>query len=181
LGAQVTFTYQPNDATAQTLLTYYRTKNIENVLTSRIHSALISWVWQKPLPATSRRAVASKAEAERAIIAKLTSLPVDALVPFADVEALNRYSISDLGISVRDVHLIKFWEIKQGTGKANWGDGEEASFNAQNIFKQFQAHADNLSSLRKLKEALIERYGEEADDIEDIYDQVRISMKENRG
>lgn len=181
LGAQVTFTYQPNDATTKDLITYHQSRNLESVLTSRIHSALISWAWQKPLPATSRRAVASKADAERAITAKLTSLPTDALVAFSDVEAFNRYSISDLGISVRDVHLVKFWEIKQGTGKANWGDGEEAIFNAQVIFKQFQAGADNLSSLRKLKESLIERYPDEADDIEDIYDQVRISMKESRG
>jgi hypothetical protein len=71
--------------------------------------------------------------------------------------------------------------LERGTGKPDWGDGDHTTvFDAPAIFKQFHAHADSLSNLRKLKEALIERFPDEIDDIEDIYDQFRISMKENR-
>ena len=182
LGINVSVTYSPDDSEGNALLTYKTTTHLETALEARVQSALNSWIKRKPLPGTLKRALTMKDDAEEFIRAKLTSTPSNALVIQDEPTIYYQagYPVNDLGIRIYEVHITDMQGLKNGTGKADWGDGEEATFNAQNIFKQFHDHADNLSNLRKMKEALLERYPEEIDDIEDIYDQVRISMKENR-
>lgn len=182
IGLKVSLTYSPDRDSGEALKKYYAAiLEVDKVLEARINSALSSWIKSKPLPGTLKRALTMKDEAETYIRAKLTSLaPSEALVVHNDPTIYYDfgYSVTDLGVRIHEVHITEMQALKSGTGKADWGDGDEVAFNAEKIFSQFKGQAGNLSNLRKLKEALIERYGEEADDIEDIYDQVRLSMKE---
>lgn len=182
LGLKVSLTYSPDDRSGEALQKYYGAiSELDRVLEARINSALSSWVKGKPLPGTLKRALTMKDEAETYIRAKLTSLaPTEALVVHSDPTIYydGGYAISDLGVRIHEVHITEMQALGRGTGKADWGDGDETAFNAEKVFNQFKGQAGNLSNLRRLKEALIERYGEEAEDIEDIYDQVRLSMKE---
>jgi hypothetical protein len=90
------------------------------------------------------------------------------------------FAIPDIGVRIHDLNIVKWTALESGTGKPDWGDGEHTLFDTQAILKQFHLHTDSLSNLRRLKEALCDKYPEEIDDIEDIYDQVRISMKEHQ-
>jgi hypothetical protein len=182
LDVKVSVTYSPDESDGNALSTFKSSTNLETALEARVRSALHSWIKRKPLPGTLKRALTMKDDAEEFVRAKITSTPSTALVVRDEPTLYYQagYPVNDLGIRVYEVHITDMQCLENGTGKADWGDGEDATFNAQHIFKQFHAHADSLSNLRKLKEALLERYPEESDDIEDIYDQVRISMKENR-
>jgi hypothetical protein len=184
LGVAVSITYSPDDSDGNALLTYKTSKDLQRVLEARVQSALSSWIKRKPLPGTLKRALTMKDDAEEFVRAKITSIPSSAsALAIRDEPTLyyqTGYPVNDLGVRIHEVHITSMQGLKNGTGSADWGDGEDATFNAQYIFKQFHAHADSLSNLRKLKEALLARYPDESDDIEDIYDQVRISMKENR-
>lgn len=177
LGVKVTLVYQPNDSTSHSLVTFQKSTNFEDILTSRIHSALVSWAWQKPLPATSRRAVASKADAEQAIASKLTLFPTETLIALGDTE--NRYAVSDLGIIIRDVHIVDFWEIKKGTGKPNWGD-DDIAFDAAKVRQRLKQKVSSVSDLRKEREALVAEFPDEAEYIENLYDEERIRSMEHR-
>jgi hypothetical protein len=183
VGVKVSITYSPDDSNGNALLTYKSTMDLDKAIAARVQSALNNWIKGKPLPGTARRALTMKDEAENFVRAKITSVPTsEALAVHNDPSLYYQggYPVNDLGVRVYEVHVTEMQNLERGTGKPDWGDGDEMTFNAQNIFKQFHAHADNLSNLRKLKEALLERYPDEQGDIEDIYDQVRISMKENR-
>lgn len=184
LGVTVSITYSPDDSDGSALLTYKTSTDLQKVLEARVQSALSSWIKRKPLPGTLKRSLTMKDDAEEFVRAKITSIPSSAsALAIRDEPTLyyqTGYPVNDLGIRIHEVHITSMHGLKNGTGNADWGEGEDATFNAQYIFKQFHAHADSLSNLRKLKEALLERYPDESDDIEDIYDQVRISMKENR-
>lgn len=184
IGLKVSLTYSPDRASGEALQKYNAAiLEVDKVLEARINSALSSWVKGKPLPGTLKRALTMKDEAETFIRAKLTSLaPTEALVVHGDPTIYydGGYAISDLGVRLNEVHITEMQALKNGTGKADWGDGEEVGFNAEKIFNQFKGQAGNLSNLRKLKEALIEQYRGEGEevllDIEDIYDRVRLSM-----
>jgi hypothetical protein len=183
LGVKISVSYCPDFLTAESLYIFKQTVNLKDQIQNRIRSSLNSWIRQKPLPGTVRRALSMQKEMEDFIMANVTSTPREAaLILHADPMSLRRdgYAVYDLGIKLLEINVIDMQPLQPGTGKPDWGDGEPDKFNAQAIFKQFHASTDNLSNLRKLKEALIERYPDETDDIEDIYDQVRISMKENR-
>lgn len=184
LGLKVSLTYSPDKSNGEALEKFYGAiQEVAKVLEARVHSALNSWVKAKPLPGTVKRALSMKEEAETFIRAKITSLaPTDALVVHNDPTIYydGGYSVSDLGVRIHEVHITEMQALKIGTGKADWGDGDEMTFNAEKIFNQFKGQADNLSNLRKRKEELIEQYADEAEDIEDIYDQVRLSMKEGQ-
>lgn len=182
LGVAITVSYTPDLENHSALKYFQDTAGLDKNIEHRVLAALSSWVQQKPLPGTLKRALSMQREAESYILGKLTGTTSNALIVHNDPTIyLDRgYPANDLGIRIHEVNVVSMRPIKNGTGKADWGEGDDATFNAQNIFKQFHAHADSLSNLRKLKEALLERYPDESDDIEDIYDQVRISMKENR-
>lgn len=182
LGIAVTVSYSLDLDNRSSLKRLQGTAGLDKSIEHRALAALSGWIQQKPLPGTLKRALSMQRETENFILGKLTGTSSDALVLHNDPSLyLNSgYPVSDLGIRIHEVNVVAMRPLKNGTGKADWGDGENTAFDAQNIFKQFHAHADSLSNLRKLKEALLEHYPEESDDIEDIYDQVRISMKENR-
>jgi hypothetical protein len=183
LGVKISVSYCPDFLTAESLYIFKQTVNLKDQIQNRIRSSLNSWIRQKPLPGTVRRALSMQKEMEDFIMANVTSTPREAaLILHADPMSLRRdgYAVYDLGIKLLEINVIDMQPLQPGTGKPDWGDGEPDKFNAQAIFKQFHASTDNLSNLRKLKETLVERYPDETDDIEDIYDQVRISMKENR-
>lgn len=153
-----------------------------SILHSKVRAALNHWIQGKPTPGTAKRAVASLGDAERSIRERLTGVSPQALVnrneEYLGSDYLN--AVKDIAIKILEINIVKMELLESGTNKPDWGDGDHLGFDAETIFKQFHAHTDNLSSLRKLKEALLVRYPDELDDIEDIYDQVRISMKENR-
>jgi hypothetical protein len=182
LGVAVTVTYTLNLDNDSALKYFQSTTGLEKNIEHRVLAALNSWIQQKPLPGTLNRALSMQREAESYILGKLTGTTSNALVVHNDPTLYldSGYPVNDLGIRIHEVNIVSTRPIKNGTGKADWGEGDTATFNAQHILKQFHAHADSLNNLRKLKEALLERYPDESDDIEDIYDQVRISMKENR-
>jgi|GEM_PF-6468298 len=153
-----------------------------SILQSRIQAALNYWIQGKPLPGTAKRALTSLSHAEQTIREKLTGVNPEALAN-RNEEYLGpdfMSSVRDLAIVIHEINITKMELMERGTDKPDWGDGDHIGFDAQAIFKQFHGHTDNLSNLRKLKDALMEKYPEEVDDIEDIYDQVRISMKETR-
>jgi len=182
LGLKVSLTYSPDDRSGEALQKYYGAiSELDRVLEARINSALSSWVKGKPLPGTVKRALTMKDEAETYIRAKLTSLaPTEAIVVHSDPTIYydGGYAISDLGVRIHEVHITEMQALGRGTGKADWGDGEEVGFNAKKIFAQFEGVAGNLTELRKKRDELIAKMPEEADDIEDLYDQLRLSMKE---
>jgi hypothetical protein len=183
LGVKISISYCPDFSTGASLYIFKQTVNLKDQIQNRVRSSLNSWIRQKPLPGTVRRALSMQKEMEDFIKANVTSTPKEqALIIHADpmLLRLDGQVVYDLGIRVLEINVIDMQPLQPGTGKPDWGDGEPDKFNAQAIFKQFHASTDNLSNLRKLKEALIERYPDGTDDIEDIYDQVRISMKENR-
>lgn len=182
LGIKVSVSFCPDISNGTSLLTYKQSVKVEEHIQNRVRSSLNSWVRQKPLPGTTKRALSMQKEAEHFIMSNIAGTVGDTLVVHKDAMAYRQdgFPVSDLGIRLLDVNIVDMKPLKSGTGKPDWGDDEHVMFNAQEIFKQFSAHADSLSNLRKLKEALLERYPDEADDIEDIYDQVRISMKETR-
>lgn len=184
LGIKVSVTYSPDSNSGSALNTYaVALTDLPKLLEARTQSALNSWVKSKPLPGTLKRAVTMKDEAENFVRAKLTSISsADGLIIHNDPMLYYHggYPVSDLGVCIHEVHITEMQALKRGTGKADWGDGDEMAFNAEKVFNQFKGQAGNLSNLRKLKEALIEKYQDEAEDIEDIYDQVRLSMKEGQ-
>jgi hypothetical protein len=183
LGVKVAVTYCPDDTTGTSLYTFKQVANPRDQIQNRIKSSLNSWIRQKPLPGTLKRALAMQTEMENLISESFTSAPSEALVIREDSLIRRRQTgdpVKDLGILLFEIHITDMQPLERGTGKPDWGDGDQTTFNAQEIFRQFYASADNLSNLRLLKEALRELYPEEAADIDDIYDQVRISMKENR-
>jgi hypothetical protein len=182
IGLKVSLTYSPDRSSGEALQKYNAAiLEVDKVLEARINSALSSWVKGKPLPGTAKRALTMKDEAENFVRAKITSMPAtEAMVVHGDPSVYydSGYAVFDLGVRIHEIHITEMQELKRGTGKADWGDGDETAFNAEKVFNQFKGQAGNLSNLRKLKDALIDRYREEAEDIEDIYDQVRLSMKE---
>lgn len=183
VGVKVSISYSPDASNGNALLIYKSAKDLDKALAARVQSALNTWIKGKPLPGTAKRALTMKDEAENFVRAKITSVPTSEAIAIHNDPALyyqGGYPVNDLGVRVHEVHVTHMQSLEHGTGKPDWGDGDETIFNAQAIFKQFHGSADNLSNLRKLKEALLERYPDEANDIEDMYDQVRISMKENR-
>lgn len=153
-----------------------------SILQSRVQAALNHWIQGKPFPGSAKRALASLADAERTIRERLTGVNTQALAnrneEYLGADYLS--AVNDLAIRIHEINIIKMELLERGTDKPDWGDGDHIGFDAQSIFKQFHAHTDNLSNLRKMREQLLEHYPDEADDIEDIYDQVRISMKETR-
>jgi len=180
LGAIVKIIYTPDESNGKHLIAYSKTKNLNDILTSRVKSALQSWAWQKNFPATSRQAVANKAAAEKAVISKLTGLHSEALVVFADTESLNRYSIPDLGIVIREVHIADFWEIKKGTGKSDWGDDSHIEYDAEKIRLRIRRRIKGVSNLRIEEETLKKEYPLESDFIERLIEDERIRSMEHR-
>ena len=181
IGISLTVTFSCDPRNPEPLMRLNQFEDLERTVRNRTRSAVEQWIRQKPLPGTLKRAMAMKEEAENFVRARLTNVnTADALVIHADPsDYLNDgYPVFDLGIRIHEVHIVSAKPLKNGTGIADWGDGEELAFNAEKIFNQFKGQAGNLSNLRKLKEALIEQFEDEADDIEDIYDQFRMSMKE---
>lgn len=184
LGAAVRVSYSPD--LRQKARTYLENRdNIGATFDTRIRAGLTRWIRQKPLPGNLKKALSMQAEAETYLRSQLATGGTDEfLFQDDDVEyglyTDGSYPIADLGLRLHEVHILAWMNQRAGTDKPDWGDGDHVGFDAQAIFKQFSAHTDNLSSLRRLKEALIEKYKDEESDIEDIYDQVRISMKENR-
>jgi hypothetical protein len=179
LNARVMVIYSPDDSTSERLIAFSGSSNLDDVLSSRVRSALKSWAWQKPFPGTARRAVANKADAEKAIVSKLTGVSMDTLVLFADTESLNRYSILDLGIVIREVHLVDFREIKRGSNKPDWGD-DDLLFDAEKVRMRLRQKVSSLSDLREEKARLIVEFPTEEDSIEDLYDEERIRSMEHR-
>lgn len=181
LSASLTVSYSPDLQNSSALTSFGTSDAINRAIQNRVRGALNSWAMGKPLPGTLKRAVSMQKDAETYLIGKLTGTSSQLVLhddPTLYLE--GGYPVADLGIRLHEINTIVWRPLEAGTGKADWGDGDHVGFDAQAIFKQFHAHTDSLSNLRKLKEALMERYPDEADDIEDIYDQVRISMKENR-
>jgi len=181
IGAFVAISYSPNLDNPTSLTKFDDTTSISTAVTNRVRGALSSWSMGKPVPGTVKRALAMQSDAEIYLIGKLTGTS-NQLVLHDDPTLYfdSGFPVGDLGIRIHEINITKWTPLRSGSGKADWGDGDHVGFDAQAIFKQFHAHTDSLSNLRKLKEALLEKYPEEIDDIEDIYDQVRISMKENR-
>ncbi len=181
LGASITVSYSPDLKNAQALTQFANPAAIDRAIQNRVRGALNSWSMAKPLPGTIKRAVAMQKEAETYLLGQLGGTS-KYLAPIDDPTLYlgEGIIVTDFGIRIHEINTISWRPLADGTNKPDWGDGDHLAFDARVIFKEFHAHADNLSNLRQLKEALIERYAEEAEDIEDIYDQVRMSMKETR-
>ena len=181
LGFSLTVTYSCDPRNPAPLMRLNQFEDLERTVRNRTRSAVEQWIRQKPLPGTLKRAMAMKLEAENFVRARLTNVnTADALVIHADPSDYldDGYPVFDLGIRIHEVHIVSAKPLKNGTGVADWGDGEEMTFNAERVFNQMKGQAGNLSELRKLKEELMEKYQDEADDIDDLYDQIKISMKE---
>jgi hypothetical protein len=181
LEASVTVSYTPETNNPLAQRHFANSETLKKAIDHRVRSGLNKWVMGKQLPGTLKRAMSMQKEAEEYIRERIVGTSTElALYDDPVLYLESGFPVNDLGIRVYEVNLVTWRPLRDGTGKPDWGDGDHVAFDAQAIFKQFHAHTDSLSGLRKLKEALMERYPEEAEDIEDIYDQVRISMKENR-
>lgn len=184
LGMRVSITYSPDASYGSTMSTYAEIVNdLEKILEARVLSALHSWAKSKPHPGTLKRALAMKDQAEEFVRAKLTSMPLkEALVVHTDPTFYYRtgYPVRDLGICLHEVHVTEMVALKNGTGRADWGDGTEGLFSSEVIFNQFKSSAHNLRELEQLYNTLIARYPDQAEDIKDIYFDFRSRMKEHR-
>jgi hypothetical protein len=179
INVSISATYCPDDSSSAALSLYRQTVSLRDQIQNRIRGSVNIWVRQKPFPGTARRALSMQTEMERFLLAYLTESPTsEALAVIPDRQ--YGYAIDDLGIRLLDINIVEMQPIRPGSGKPNWGDLDVDTFNTHAVFRQFYAHAQNLSNLRILKEALGETYPEEIQDIEDIYDHFRISMKEKR-
>jgi len=181
LGASITVSYSPDLGNPTALKQFENPQALDMAIKNRIKGALNSWSMGKPSPGTLKRAVAAQRDAETFLLSQLSGAS-QYLVPLDDPSLYlgDGLPASHFGIRIHEVNIISWRPLTDGTGKPDWGDGDHVRFDADAIFKQFHAHTDSLSSLRKLKDALREKYPDEVEDIDDIYDQVRISMKENR-
>lgn len=181
LGASITVTYSPNLDDPRSLAYFPNFDKEKPLIISRVQAALTSWAMEKPAPGTLKRAMAMQKEAQSYMRGKLAGSITPATVD--DDLSLALYTgfpMPDIGVMIHDVNIVRWTALKPGTGKPDWGDGDHTVFDTQAILKQFELHAGSLSELRAVKAKLLERYKEEAEDIEDIYDQVRISMKEHQ-
>lgn len=181
LGASMTVSYSHDLDNAARLTKFESAEALDRAIQNRVRGALNSWAMGKPLPGTVKRAAAMQKDAEIFLLGQLSGTS-QYLVPIDDSSLFlgEGMIVNDFGIRIHEINTVSWRPLADGTGKPDWGDGDHVRFDTQAIFKQFYAHTDSLSNLRKLKEALCERYPDEIEDIEDIYDQVRISMKENR-
>jgi hypothetical protein len=181
LGASITVTYSPNIHSPRSLANFPDYDREKPLIESRVQAALTGWAMEKPLPGTLKRAMAMQKEAEAYIRGKLSgSITPTTLDEDLSLARFSGFTIPDIGVRVHDVNIIKWTALEPGSGKPDWGDGDHTVFDTKAILKQFELHAGSLSELRAVKAKLLERYKEEAEDIEDIYDQVRISMKEHQ-
>jgi len=181
LGASITISYSPDLKNARGLTQFSSPDAIDRAIQNRVRGALNSWSMAKPLPGTLKRAVAMQKEAETYLLGQLTGtskylLPIDDPTLFLGEGVV----VNDFGIRIHEINTISWRPLADGTRKPDWGDGDHIHFDARVIMDQFLAHTQNLSKLRELKKALMETFPEESEEVEDIYDQVRMDMKETR-
>jgi hypothetical protein len=179
LGAKVVISYAPNEVDARSLINFSNSSDLEMALDSRVRSALTDWMWQRPKPGTLKRAMASKLDAEQAVMSKLAFLHTDTLALFGGIAHDHHYASDDLGVIVREVHLVDMSDLKKGTGKPSWGDDDELLFNAEKVRMRFRQTVNNVSDLRLEKAKLIEDFPEEEAYIENLYDEERIRSMEH--
>lgn len=178
LGAAVSLSYGPDLKNPHGLRNFQNKSAINKALIHRVMGALHAWTMQKPFPGTLKRALSMQKEAERYLFAKLIGAESESKIP---PEFGQGTPIRDLGIRIYEINALAWRPLEIGSGKPDWGDGDHIAFDAQVIFKQFQAHTDNLSELLKLKEALKDSYPEEIwEAIDDIYNSFSIDMKEHK-
>lgn len=180
LGASISVSYTPDITNPSTLGNYQDYQRERPAIESRIRAALTSWAMGKPVPGTLKRAMAMQQEAESYIRHKLAGNPMPPTENDLSLAIYGGVSMPEIGVRIQEVNIVRWTVVEHGTGKPDWGDGDHTTFDARSIIKQFELHAGSLSELRAVKEKLLKLYEDEADDIEDIYDQVRISMKETR-
>jgi hypothetical protein len=182
LGVAVTLSYSPDFENHLALRHFQDVPQLELLIANRIRSALNTWIKQKPLPGTLKRALSMPDEAEKFIIGKLTAATTaaalvlhDDTTPYLD----TGYRIGDLGICLHEVHITEMQSLKRGTGKPDWGD-DDLVFDAEKVRIKLRGKVSNISDLRKEKKALIAEFPEEEDYIETLYEDELIKSKEHR-
>lgn len=180
LGIEVSLSYMPNANNLRSITNFRNTSDIEKVLDIRVRSALRDWVWQRPKPGTLKRALASKLDAEQAILSKITFLHTDTLARLGDTASYNRYPINDLGIVIREIHITDMCDLQKGTGKPSWGDDDEIIFDAEKARMRVRQLVNNVSDLRKEHEALLKEFPAEKEHIETLIEEERIRSTEHR-
>ncbi len=181
LKASVTVSYTPEFTNVQAQQHFQNSESLNKVVGHRVRSGLNKWIMGKPLPGTLKKALTMQDQAEQYLRDRVVGTSTElALLDDPALYLGTGIPVSDLGIRVYEVNLITWQPIADGTGKPDWGDGDHVYFDAALIRKQLHAQAENLNKLRELKNSLMEAYPEEADGIEDMYDQERMSIKETR-
>lgn len=183
LELEISVTYCPDDSSGLSLSIFRQVDSIRQQIEDRIKVASNDWIRQKPFPGTVRRALSMQREMQRFLFANLTEVsPNQALLVRESPEIHRQFGlpIDDLGVRLLDISVVEMRPVQYGTDKPDWGDLDVSAYNAQAVFEQLYAHAQNLSNLRALHDVLKKQFPEEQQDIEDIYDSIRISMKENR-
>jgi hypothetical protein len=171
LGVAVTVSYEPDANNEQTIKHYKVNKDIAKALENRVRSALNSWIRQKPLPGTLKRALVMKEEAENFIKAKITNIPSDTLAIMSDPSLYGHgtYSIYELGVRIHEVHIVDVQEVGKGTGKPNWGD-DDLSLRGEKSAKELEGIGDNLTLLLKKRDEVIAKNPEHAEELARIYE-----------
>ncbi|MFT3746133.1 MAG: hypothetical protein QM785_17820 [Pyrinomonadaceae bacterium] len=123
-----------------------------------------------------------KDELERFVLVTAIGATTNVIDKLANTELCRTFgnSIDYLGIRISDLCVIDLTLTEPGTGTPYWGDVDADTFNTEQIFRQFYAHASNLRKLSELKNALLEVYKDEAEEIETMYEHIRITFLERQ-
>ena len=181
LDVRVSISYEPDTHNRSTIKNYKHTQDVIKLLEGRVRSALNSWIQQKPLPGTLKRALVMKEEAESFLRAKLTKVPDEALAVIYDPQSIGHdiYLITELGIRIYELHIIEMQELEKGTGKPNWGDSD-LSLKGEKSAKELEGIGDNLTLLLKKRDEVVAKNPEHAEELARIYEQKIIEMLEDK-
>ncbi len=178
VGVIVSVMYSPDLSSKETLETFAKAKNIEQIIASRVRSALHNWIRQKPLPGTTRRALMNKTEAEEFVLQNLLVMPKKALVLFNDSYEKRRGTpIYDLGAVIHEVSITDMQELQRGTGKPIWGDENMNSVVDAKI-AHLRSSVQGIQQFRDAVKQLVEAHPDQQEFIEDMLYQHELSLKE---
>jgi hypothetical protein len=178
LGVTASVVYTPD---SRNIFVFANHTNVEKVLQDRVRREVHNWVNQQGVIGTLKKALIKQDSCEETVRAKLLSMPAD-IMAIAHVDtsyALTKGTpVSELGILIQEVNITQMRPLQQGTGQADYGDAPARP--AEQLMQGLFHKAQDLSQMRQLRHKLIEQYPDEQAEIEDLYDDARMRIKDHR-
>jgi hypothetical protein len=179
LGVTASVVYMPD---SRNIFKFANHTNVEKVLQDRVRREVHNWVNQQGVIGTLKKALIQQDSCEETVRAKLLSTPkeIAAIAHLDATYALTKGTpVAELGILIQEVNITQMRPLQQGTGQADYGD--EPARPAEQLMQGLFHKAQDLSQMRQLRDQLLARYPEELEEIEDLYDDARMRIKDHRG